>query len=122
MASVYYTFDKDLNLYFLSAPSTLHAKQILQNSQVAVSIADSHQGILSKKRGLQISGEAHQISGTAKIKHVLQPWKSALGVVDPTLTHKVATGKMFKIMPKKIKLFDQELFKVEDGMEPVLEL
>jgi len=43
-------------------------------------------------------------------------------VVDPTLTHKVATGKMFKIMPKKIKLFDQELFKVEDGMEPVLEL
>ncbi|MDP2692135.1 MAG: pyridoxamine 5'-phosphate oxidase family protein [bacterium] len=122
IASVYYTFDKDLNIYFLSAPSTLHAKHILQNPKIAVSIADSHQGISSKKRGLQISGEAHQISGTAKIKRVLQLWKSALGVVDPTLTHKVATGKMFKIIPKRIKLFDQELFDVEDGKEPVLEL
>lgn len=122
IASVYYTFDKDLNIYFLSDPSTLHAKHILQNPHVAVSIADSHQGISSKKRGLQISGEAHQISGTAKIKHVLQLWKSALGVVDPSLTLKVATGKMFKITPKRIKLFDQELFEVEDGREPVLEL
>ena len=122
IASVYFTFDKDLTIYFLSYPTTLHAKQILQNPHVAISIADSHQATTDKKRGLQLSGEAHQISGMAKIKHALQLWKSALGVVDPSLTHKVAIGKMFKITPKRIKLFDQKLFEVEDGMEPVLEL
>ncbi|MDA1316776.1 MAG: pyridoxamine 5'-phosphate oxidase family protein [bacterium] len=122
IATVYYTFDDHLNIYFLSDPSTLHVKQVLSNPNVAVSIADSHQGISSKKRGIQISGEAHQISQIAVIKHTLQLWKSALGVIDPTLTHKVATGKMFKITPKRIKLFDQNLFDVEDGKEPVLEM
>lgn len=122
IASVYYTFDNDLNLYFLSAPSTLHAKQILKNPKVAVSIANSSQDIDKPKRGLQVSGVAHQISGLAKVKHALELWKSNLGVVDPKLTYKVVTGSMFKISPKKIKLFDQDLFKAGDGKEPILEL
>lgn len=122
IASVYYTFDQNLNLYFLSDPSTLHVKQILRNSKVSVAISDSHQDINKEKRGLQLSGIAQQISGFAKIKHVLTLWKTNLGVVDPTLTYKVVVGSMFKIIPKRIKLFDQKLFKVDDGKEPVLEL
>jgi len=122
IASVYYTFDKNINLYFLSAPTTLHVKQIIQNPKVAVAIADSHQNINKTKRGLQLSGIAKQISGIDKIKHVLKLWKTNLGVVDPKLTYKVVIGSMFKITPKRIKLFDQELFKVEDGKEPILEL
>lgn len=122
IASVYYSYDNDLNLYFLSSPSTLHARQILKNPKVAVAITDSHQEINDTKRGLQLSGVAHQISGIAKIKHVLALWKTSLGVVDPTLTYKAVIGSMFKITPKRIKLFDQELFKVEDGQEPVLVL
>ena len=122
IASVYYTFDNDLNIYFLSDPSTLHAKQILQNPKVSISIADSHQSISKPKKGLQLSGVAHQISGINKIKHALQLWKSDLGVIDPTLTIKMVTGSMFKITPKRIKVFDQELFKVADGKEPVLEM
>lgn len=122
IATVYYTFDKDLNLYFLSDPSTLHAKQILNNPQVSVSIADSHQNINKPKRGLQIYAIAKQIDDTAKIKHTFNLWKTNLGVIDPMLTYKVVVGKMFKVIPKKIKLFDQSLFKVDDGKEPVLEL
>ncbi len=122
IASAYYTFDQDLNLYFLSDPSTLHVKQILRNPKVSVAISDSHQDINKDKRGLQSFGIAKQISGVAKIKHVLMLWKTNLRVVDPTLTHKVVVGSMFKIIPKRIKLFDQRLFKVEDGKEPVLEL
>lgn len=122
IAYVYYTFDKDLNIYFLSDPTTLHAKQIIQNPGVAVSIADSNQSINKPKRGLQISGSAKQISDIAKIRHAFNLWKLNLGVVDPELTHKVAVGKMFKITPKRIKLFDQELFGVDDGKEPILEI
>lgn len=32
------------------------------------------------------------------------------------------TGRMYQITPKKIKFFNQELFDVEDGKEPILEL
>lgn len=122
IASVYYTFDQDLTLYFLSDPSTLHAQQILKNPLVAVAIAESHQEINKPKRGLQMSGIATQISGIHKVQHALRLWKTNLGVVDPKLTAKVVTGSLFKVTPKRIKLFDQQLFQVDDGQEPVLEL
>lgn len=127
IASVYYTFDNDLNLFFLSSPTTLHCKMISQNNKVAVSIADSTQDIKALKRGLQIYGVATQISGSAKIKHTLDLWKRSLKVVNNELTYAnmvkhVIKGRMYKITPKKIKLFDQALFKVEDGEEPILSI
>lgn len=122
IATVYYTFDRDLNLYFLSSPTTLHVKQILQNPNVSVAIAGSHQSIQKPKRGLQISGIAEQIFGIDKIKRALQLWKSNLGVVDSKLTYRAVKSSMFRITPKRVKLFDQELFKAEDGKEPILEL
>lgn len=122
IASVYYTFDSDLNIFFLSDPSTLHAKQISQNPKVSAAIANSQQSINKPKRGLQLYGIAEQISGIAKVQHALKLWKTNLGVVNPKLTIKAVKGSMFKITPKRVKLFDQNLFKVEDGKEPVLEL
>jgi len=127
IASVYYSFDNDLNLYFLSDPATLHCRQIEQNPQVAVSIADSRQKVIDLKKGLQIYGIAKQISGALKIKHTLRSWKDALNVIDKELTYtnmlkKVIKGRMYQITPKRIKLFDQKLFPVEDGKEPVLDL
>lgn len=125
IASVYYTFDNNLNLYFLSSPTTLHAKQIEKNNRVSVSIADSHQEINKLKRGIQLSGIAKQISDVAKMKHALSLWKSSLDVRDPELTYenmvkKIVTGRMYIIKPLRIKLFDQKLFPVDDGREPVL--
>lgn len=127
IASVYYSFDNSLNLYFLSDPATLHCRQIDKNPHVAVSIADSRQKVTQLKRGLQIYGIAKQISGALKMKHTLRSWKEALNVKDKELTYtnmlkKVIKGRMYQISPKRIKLFDQKLFPVEDGQEPVLEL
>ena len=127
IASVYYTFDNDLNVYFLSSPTTLHCKQIEINNEVAISIADSDQDIGALKRGLQISGIAERISDTKKVIHALKIWKQSLGVKDPELTYEnmikqVINGRMYKIIPKRIKLFGQKLFPVEDGEEPVLNL
>ncbi len=122
IANVYYTFDKALNIYFLSSPTTLHCRQIAKNPKVSVSIFDSQQDIAKPKRGLQLSGIAHQISGIEKVKYALQLWKENLGVSDPKLTYQSALKSMYKIRPSRIKLFDQELFKVKDGQEPILEL
>ncbi len=127
IATVYYTFDQDLNLYFLSSPSTLHCQQIAKNNQVAVAIADSRQDINSPKRGLQLWGTAQKISDAAKIKHTLALWKSSLKVANPKLSYeniinKIISGRMYQISPKRIKLFDHKLFPSKNGQEPVLEI
>lgn len=127
IASVYYSFDKDLSLYFLSTPTTIHCTQINQNPKVSVAITNSNQSMAGFKKGLQIYGIAEQISSSAKIKHALKLWKDSLKVEDDELTHdnmmkKIVSGRMYKISPKKIKFFNQELFKVKDGEEPILVL
>jgi len=125
IAAVYYSFDEDLTLYFLSAPTTFHCRQIEENPQVAVSIVDSTQKVTEEKKGLQIYGVAEQVSSTKKIQHALRSWRDALNVTGTEITYEammkdVIKGRMYKIAPKKIKFFNQELFPVEDGEEPVL--
>ncbi len=122
IATVYYTYDDDLHLYFLSDPSTLHSQQIAVNNKVAIAIADSNQDINNSKRGLQISGIAEQLSDMEKVSQALKLWKQYLHVHDPSLGYKAVKNSMYKITPKRIKLFDQDVFRVADGKEPVLEL
>lgn len=128
IASVFYSFDESLNLYFLSSPTTLHTRFIEKNSKVAVAIADSHQTPIDKKRGLQLWGKATKIGNLNKFRHALSHWKSALSINDPELTFQniqkgIISGQMYQVTPKKIKLFDQELFSnIPDGEEPTLEL
>ena len=127
VAAVYYTFDRDLNLYFLSSPDTLHCQMIAKNKNVAVSIADSAQSIDSVKKGLQLSGTAERISDAGKIRFALKLWKEALNVKNKKFTYQnmlknVIKSRMYKVKPVRIKLFDQGLFKVEDGLEPILYL
>ena len=50
IATVYYTLDQDLNIYFLSDPNTIHCRQIAKNPKVAITIADSPQRPTSKKK------------------------------------------------------------------------
>lgn len=122
IATVYYAYDADLNLYFLSDPTTLHCRQIAENSQVAVAIVESPQDINKPKKGLQISGVAKQLSSVEKVTEVLKMWKQYLHVRDPKLSYKAVKNSMYQIVPKRIKLFDQELFQVADGKEPIMEL
>lgn len=127
IAQVYYSFDQELNLYFLSSPRTLHSKQIVKNKKVSAAIADSRQKPSDLKKGLQIYGIAKQIRSRAKIKHALRLWKDALSVKNPEQTFenmikKPTEGTMYQLTPKKIKFFNQELFKMKDGKEPILEM
>ena len=57
VAPVLYVHDKDYCLYFLSAVDALHAKNILNNPEVSISIFDSHQKI-GFSDGIQIDGTA----------------------------------------------------------------
>lgn len=123
--TVYYSTDNDLNIYFLTSPDTLHAQQIQSNPKVAVAIADSPQRPNSSKSGLQISGLCKQITGERKITHAITLWNKSLGVTDPNYSYagmvkKAISGRMYKIVPKKIKYFNESLW--EEGKERMIEL
>ena len=127
IASVFYSFDKDLNIYFISAPTTIHAQQMKKNNKVAVAITDSHQKPSDVKKGLQIFGSIEEISGINKVNYALRHWKNFLNIERPDISFEnmkkgLYKGRIFRLTPKKIKLFDQEKFKVPDGEEPILVL
>ena len=122
IATVYYGFDDDLTLYFISDAGTMHARHIAENSQVALAIANSLQPAESKKAGLQLYGTATLIQDEAVVKKAIDFWKTNVGVTDEKLNHEAVKGRMYQIVPKKIKYFNQNLFEVEDGKEPILEL
>lgn len=121
IATVYYSLDDDLKLYFLSDPDTIHCKQIAENSRVAVLIGDSPQLPTSNKKCVQISGLAKQVSGRHKIKHSLDLWRQAVGVTSSAYTYegmmkKAIKGRMYQVTPQRIKFFNEELW--EEGSEP----
>lgn len=125
IASVYYTHDSDLTLYFLSDPETLHCRHTVTNPRVAVAITDSEQE--APLKGLQLWGMVEQLGDESKVRYALGMWKKTLKISDvlfsyENMMNKVLKGRMYQVKPKRIKFFNQALFDVEDGKEPVLEL
>lgn len=55
-----YCFDKDFSFYFVSLPSSQHARHFTKNNGVSLSIFDSHQEF-GTGIGLQIEGEAGEV-------------------------------------------------------------
>lgn len=125
IATVYYSTDDKLNLYFLSNPETIYCRHIEVNPKVAIAVADSPQNPNSNKKGMQIFGLAEQISGKQKITHALDLWKKTLKVSSDAYTYagmmkKAIYGRMYKVTIVKIKFFNEDLW--EEGKEPLLEI
>lgn len=125
IATVYYALDADLNFYFISDPKTLHGLHIGTNPHVALSISDSPQLPSSKKKGIQVYGVATQLKDEKEIQFGLELWRKALQVTSDAYTYEgmmknVIQGRLYKITPKKIKYFNEELW--EEGKEKTISL
>ncbi len=105
-ASVFYLFDEEFNLYFVSDPKTKHCINIDKNPKVSITIADSMQDPNGKKKGLQGRGLAKRVSSMKEIKEIIKAWNKR-GFVH--LTYKLFT-KAWKSKFYKIKLTDLQLF------------
>ncbi len=115
ICSVYYVADNNFNLYFLSEPTTEHSKNITVNGEVACAIADSRQKANSKKIGVQLNGIASLVSNIQKIKWMLNLWNKINTGFESIINlknikNKVIKSKIYKITPKKIKFFNEELY------------
>lgn len=120
--TVYYAVDDELNLYFVSPEETEHVQNIKKNSQVAVTIADSHQLNSTDKVGVQIKGTAEQIVGLEVLKVVVKMWNAANPGAESVInlkniTEKVINSRFYKITPRGIKYFNEELYGDEEVKE-----
>lgn len=124
-AIVYFIANEDLELYFLSHPDDLHCQQIKNNPQVACAIYDSTQPNAAIKVGLQYYGEAEVVNVLEKVKWMIGLWNKIIAGEKGTKfnpTDLLAAGKsrIYRIKPKKIKFFNQELFPEEGSKSMIL--
>jgi len=118
-AWVYYVIDDDFNLYFVSQPDTDHCKSILKNGEIACAIADSHQNVTDKKVGAQLYGVARQLTNVGQLRWMLNLWNKINPGIDKVINlknmqKKVIKSRVFKVIPKKIKWFNEELYKEKE--------
>lgn len=118
-AWVYYVIDDDFNLYFVSQPDTDHCKSILKNGEIACAIADSHQKVTDKKIGAQLYGTASQLTNIQQLKWMLKLWNKINPGVEKIINikniqTKQIKSRVFKVVPKKIKWFNEALYKEKE--------
>ncbi len=123
--TAYYATDEALNIYFLTSPTTIHGTQLVGNPKVAVAIADSPQDPSGKKAGLQMSGLCTQLTEELEVRAALALWCDKLKVKSPDYSYEgmqtgKISGRMYKIVPKKLKFFNEAL--QEEGKEKLIEL
>ncbi|MEK6963463.1 MAG: pyridoxamine 5'-phosphate oxidase family protein [Nanoarchaeota archaeon] len=122
VCSAYYCFDKELNLYIWTDPKSEHGRNIEQNSNVAVNIADTAQPLGGLLQGLQITAKAKQV--TAKELLVIGalymkrfPKVSAWVKKAIDFHTKGFQSRLYKIQSHKIKIFDEKTFGKEEYQE-----
>ena len=116
-ATVFYLYDEDLNIYFLSATIPRHCKNISRKNDVSLTIATSSQKHKDKKVGLQISGKANKVTSLKQTKDLILMWNSRFkgGLkIDYKIMIKIWKSRFYKIEPKEIQFYNEKLYKKED--------
>ena len=108
VADVIYTFDNDLNIYWMSYPTTRHSKAIEGNNQAAGSITVTSYGE-KPELGIQFSGRAEKID---TLPHdLVVKYFTKLGDPAPEEGEDVLEGhSWYMLRPNKIDLNDTENF------------
>lgn len=119
VCTVYYGMDDDMNLYIVTDPESRHGKQFSKNSKVAFNIFHSHQKVAELKKGIQGAGEIEVVKGVIDVTKALFLWHKFNSGVEykikvEDILKKITDTKVFKITPKYLKYFDQELYGTEE--------
>ena len=113
--TVYFAYNDKLILYFLTPPTAQHSKNIEKNNSVAISIFDSHQRVTGKKRGLQIFGICRR-AREKEVKEGIRIYGKrfaafAARVHSPNDFEKLKMeSRIYVVIPRAIKIFDQVIF------------
>jgi uncharacterized protein YhbP (UPF0306 family) len=112
--TTYFSFTRDLVLYFLSHPSSTHCRNLATNPSIAIAVFSSRQIWSGPDQGLQLFGLCHQ-AGRAHAKRAAESygerfrqyatWKSKLTPDDPAREY-----QLYEFVPNYVKVFDEKAF------------
>jgi uncharacterized protein YhbP (UPF0306 family) len=113
--AAYFCYTDDLDLFFVSDPSTQHGRNIDLNPKIAIAIFDTNQSWGEPLRGLQLFGECHLASPieSAKALVVHAARFHAYGDYIKSLTpHQKATSphKFYVFRTRSVKVLDEAQF------------
>jgi uncharacterized protein YhbP (UPF0306 family) len=113
--AVHFAYDSDLNIYFISQPSSRHMQNIRSDNEVALAIFSTSQPAVGDVVGLQIRGHAtwvpdDQVEAAHKIYYARSP--AIPGIPDAVSAYQGAdaTWKFVKVAPIEIGYFDTKNF------------
>jgi uncharacterized protein YhbP (UPF0306 family) len=117
--TAYFSYNKALELFFISDPATQHTFNIEKNPSVAIAIYDSKQPWDNNKCGLQIFGKCEIAKNTKLVEGTMLYLKRFAGLKQwikhpDDFVKGAINSKMFLITPHSIKLFDEETFGEEN--------
>lgn len=107
VTTVYFSFDNNLSIYWLSDPSKRHSQEIEKNPKVAGSFILPH--VYGQKvRGLRFEGEANLLKGK-DLENGVMIYKSRFWIVeDRAMGHDAnKTIYCYKAVPKSFYLYDE---------------
>ncbi|OGD62159.1 hypothetical protein A2160_01235 [Candidatus Beckwithbacteria bacterium RBG_13_42_9] len=119
VCTVYYGLDKEMNLYLVTDPNSIHGKQIKANKKIAFAVFDSHQKITQPKKGVQGRGKCEMVKGILANTKGLLLWHRANPGIEKNITikdilKKITDTKIYKITPTFLKFFNKKLYSPEE--------
>lgn len=120
--NVYFSVDKDFNLFFVSSPNSNHSKHIKDNPHVSFSIAWHDEEDLGNRKGVQGTGTCKRVTNASEIIKLLKNHYKYFPSWRDTVNHKAMRDKIIEsrpyvIRPKYMKFWDDELFDEEKTKE-----
>lgn len=121
--AVYFAWDHDINLYFISKPKSRHMGYIAGNSNVAVAIFSTDQSPTGDVMGLQVRGLA-EILPDAHVPSAHEVYFGRAPVIEgiphelPEFLGPQATWKLVQVRPQEVGYFNSALFGAERQTVP----
>lgn len=110
---VYYAFDANLNLYWLSNSEKRHSKELEKNPKVGGAIVVPH-NYGDKVRGLQFEGEARKLAGE-ELEMGINIYTSRFWIVEDRTTENNGRHTCYQLKPKIYYLYDEINFPSAPG-------
>lgn len=112
VATVWFAYDSELNLYFISRRSRRHSIEINDNPNIAGAIAKPHDTLGVKTRGIQFEGKASEVPvlelpKAFRIFTKRFPKTTAYVKSVKDILKNITQQRFYRIKPSRIVLFDE---------------
>lgn len=111
ICTVWFVYDEDLNIYWLSLPSRRHSQDIDLNPEVAAAVVIKPD---DPTIGLQIQGRAEIVTNPELANQVMSKYVAKYGQGDKFYANLLAgTNKhqLYKLRLSEVTVFDEEKYK-----------